>query len=124
MISITTQGKDLIDSETFLALDLGETIVSIKHGEETLKFILDFTKDEDKKQEIGWTVVDSETIRIALINWSSSLGTTLTKPLSVGTFQDRKLYILIYVKKAGGKGQIREITFCAYLGEGAKDGRD
>ena len=124
MISINSQGKDLLDSKSFLALGLGETIVSLGKGSETLRFILDFIedKDKDKEQGIEWVVVNDKTLRIKLTNWSNTLGTTLTKPVEVGTFQHRKLFLILFVKKAGDKGQIRLVTFSAYLGEEVQDG--
>ena len=122
MLSVTTQGKDLLDSKSFLALDLGETIVSLGDGTETLKFILDFMEDKDKKLDMEVIEVDRKTLRIKLINWNNSFGTTFNEPLEAGAFQGRKLFIVIFVQKAGRKGQMREVTFSAYLGEGRQDG--
>lgn len=116
--------KELLESQTFLSIGLGETKVSLGREAETLNFILDFVQEEGKGQKFEVQPVDNQTLKLRLINWDNALGTTLTQPIEVGRFNRRKLYLLIYVKKAGSQGQIREVTFSAYLGEEAKDGEN
>ena len=76
-MNIKTDGKDLLESETFVAVGLGETVVTIGAGQEMLSFVFDFVQDEDKpegKISIKWAVVDSKTLRVTLQNWNNSLG--------------------------------------------------
>ena len=123
-MKIETDGKELLESKVFLAIGLGETVVTLGDDQEMLSFIFNFAEDENKKEAITWDVVDTRTLKVTLSNWNNSLGTTLVEPVAVGTYQKRRLFILFHVKKAGTSGQIREVTFSLYLGEEVQVGRD
>lgn len=124
-MNIKTDGKDLLESKTFVAVGLGETVVTIGAGQEMLSFVFDFVQDEDKlegKTSMEWAIVDSKTLRVTLQNWNNSLGTTLPKPVEIGTYNNRRLFVLFVVRKVGKEEQIREFTFSTYLGEEAQGG--
>ena len=117
-MKIKTDEKELLESQTFFAIGLGETVITFGNDQEKLKFILDFVQDDkDKKISIKWDVVDSKTLKVTLPNWNNPLGTALIEPVEVGTYRKRRLFILFFIKKAGDKGQLREVTFSTYLGE-------
>ncbi|WP_211456992.1 DUF6864 domain-containing function [Comamonas brasiliensis] len=124
MITIKTGGKDVLDSKTFLSLDLGETTITLGQGNEALSFIFNFITADDQDPKIGYQAIDEKTLKISLTNWKTPLGATLTEPTHVGTFSNRNLYIMFYVKKVGSVGEYREITFTAYLGEEVNDGKN
>ena len=119
MISIQTDGKDLLESKVFMAVGLGETRVSLGSGVETLCFIFDFYQDdkEQKQQTVEFEGINEKTLRLKLTNWNSPFGATWTELVQVGNFKGRKLYLLPYIKKAGSSGQFREVLVCFYLGE-------
>ena len=116
-MKIRTGGKELLESATFLALGLGETVVTIGSERERLNFVFNFEEEEGKKEAIKWEAVDTKTLKITLSNWNNTLGTSLVEPVRVGTYQERQLFILFYIKKAGMEGQNREVTFSLYRGE-------
>ena len=118
MISIQTGGKDILDSKAFLAIGDGETIVTMGSGSEALKFILDFSSDEENKNDVKFIPIDNLTLKISLTNWNEPLGVALGELAEVGTFQHRKLYLLLNVKKVGSLSKFREVLITAYLGEG------
>jgi len=124
MIKLRVGDKDLLDSKTFLTLSLGETELTLGEGAEAIKLILDFVEEQGKKEELTLIPVDNKTLRIRLTNWSNVLGTTVVTPVEIGVFNRRKLYFMVFVKKAGSTGQVREVTFCAYLGEAVQDGQN
>ena len=124
MMKLRFGDKDLLDSKTFLALDLGEAELTLGEGAEALKLILEFVEEQGKKEELTLIPIDNKALRIRLTNWNNVLGTTLVTPLEIGTFNKRKLYIMVFVQKAGSTGQVREVTFCAYLGEAVQDGQN
>lgn len=115
-MKITIGQKELLESTSFLATGLGETVITVGE-QEPLRFILNFVEDADGKVAIKWEVVDNKTLRITLNNWSNPLGTTLGEPAEVGTYQNRRLFIMFVVCKAGDEGQNRTVTFSLYLGE-------
>ena len=121
-MKIKTGGKELLESKTFLDLGHGETVVTIGDGPGALNFIFDFVKGE--KEAIAWKPVDKQSLKVTLTNWDNPLGTTLVNPLEVGTFKNRQLFILFYVKKAGSKGGLREVTVSLYLGEEVQGGQN
>ena len=122
-MKIQTGEKELLESETFLTIGLGETVITVgDEPKEALKFIFDFVKGE--KQNIAWNAVDNKSLKLTLTNWDNPLGTTLTAPVEVGTFNNRQLFILFYVKKAGEDGQLREVTVSLYLGEEVQSGQN
>ena len=121
-MKIKTGGKELFESETFLALGLGETVITIGDGPEGLNFIFEFVKGD--KQDLSWKTVDSNSLKLILTNWDDHLGTTLVEPVEIGTFENRQLFILFYVKKAGKDGQLREVTISLYLGEEVHGGQN
>jgi hypothetical protein len=124
VISIRTGGKDVVDSKTFISLGLGETSITLGQGGEALNFVFDFIAVEGSDQKINVEKSSDKSLRIILTNWNSSLGTTLIEPIHVGTFSNRKLYLLFAISKIGQKGELREVTFTAYVGDEVKDGQD
>ena len=124
-MEITTQNKKLFDSQSFLALGLGETRIRLGSEPESVDFILDFKDNkEESTEKITFDPIDNKTLRIVLTNWNNPIGATLNKEVEVGTLNKRRLYILFYIKKAGTKGDLREVTFSAYLGEEIQDGEN
>ena len=121
-MKIKTGGKELFESETFLVLGLGETIITIGDGPEALSVIFDFAKGE--KQAIRWNTVDNKSLKLTLTNWDNHLGTTLTRPVEIGIFRNRQLFLLFNVSKAGQEADIREVTVSLYLGEEVQGGRN
>ena len=114
---ITTGDKELLLTETFLALSLGETVIVIDDGPKSIKFILNFVETDDAKSNMDFETVNATTLKVTLTNWNSPLGATLIEPVEVGTHEGRQLFLLFTVRKAGQKGQLREVTFSLYLGE-------
>lgn len=119
---IQTGGMELIASETFIAIGLGETILEIGDGSDMLRFILTFVESESEKEpRVKFGPVDSRTMNVILTNWNYPLGTTLIKPIELSTYRKRKLFILFSVSKSGKEGQIREVVISLYLGEEVQD---
>ena len=118
-MKIETGDTELLRTETFLAIGLGETVITIDDGPESLRFILDFVASEENKETpaINWETIDGKTAKVTLVNWNNPLGTTLVKPVQVGTYSKRQLSVLFFISKAGGEGEIREVTFSLYLGK-------
>lgn len=115
-MKITTAGMELLDTRTFLAIGLGETVVTLDHPE-PLRLLLDFVEDGSKQTTLGTQGVDQKTLRLILTNWHNPLGGTLLEPVHIGTYQGRQLYILFHIAKAGQKGELRLVTLSLYLGE-------
>ena len=121
-MKVRYQNRELFESKTFLAIGLGETSITIGNEPESLNFILDFIQEDSKEQKLEILPVDNRTLKFKLTNWNNVLGTSLLEPIEVGRINRRKFFILFSVKKAGNQGQVREVTFSAYLGEEIQDG--
>ena len=124
-MKIKTGGMDLLESETFLAVGDGETVITIREGPDLLCFILNFVEGEgEKKMALHFEGAGKNSLKVNLINWSNPLGTTLNEPVEVGTYLKRQLFMLFNISKAGTAGQLREVTFSLYLGEEVQDGHN
>ena len=124
-MKIKTGGMDLLESETFLAVGDGETVITITEDPDVLCFILNFVEAEgEKKMGLNFEAVDKKTLKVNLTNWSNPLGITFTKPVEVGTYRKRRLFMLVNISKAGKGGHLREVTFSLYLGEEVQDGHN
>lgn len=123
IMKIKTDGKELLDSDTFFAIGLGETTIRIGDSNETVSVVLNFEQDGDKKPSVKWDVIDPETLKATLKNWDNPLGTSPVEPVEVGVFKNRQLFVYFVVRKAG-KRQIRQVTFSVYLGEEVQVGQD
>ena len=124
-MKIKTGGMDLLESETFLAVGTGETVIAIKEGPDLLRFILNFVEVEgEKKMAVNFEDVGNNTLKMNLTNWSNPLGITLSKPVEVGTYCKRRLFMLFNISTAGQAGHLREVTFSLYLGEEVQDGHN
>ena len=75
-MQITSGGKELLRTETFLALGLGETVIAIDNGAESLRFILDFVVNKDSKDDasISISAVNNKTLKATLVNWKQFFG--------------------------------------------------
>ena len=118
---ITTGDKELLLTETFVALGLGETAIVIDDDSggrpKSIQFILNFVETDDAKGNIDWEIVNATTLKVTLANWNSPLGATLMAPVEVGIHEGRQLFLLFTIRKTGEKGQLREVTFSLYLGK-------
>ena len=121
MLKIQTfGGKDLLASETFLAVGLGETVIYI--GEkDPLCLVLDFAINKDEKEDrLEWNTINPKTLKVTLTNWNSVLGTSLVEPAAVGTYFNHQLFVMFAISKCGNDNQIREVTLSLYLGDEVK----
>jgi len=116
------KGLELYDSISFLALGLGPSEVVMGEGDETLKLILDFKRDDSSKTTLEWKVNDNTSITATLTNWSEPLGTTLVEPVSNATLLNREMTFIFSVRKVGSEGEVREVMISVYLGGEVNDG--
>ena len=124
-MKIKTGGMDLLESETFLAVGTGETVIAIKEGPDLLRFILNFVEVEgEKKMAVNFEDGGNNTLKMNLTNWSNPLGITLSEPVEVGTYCKRRLFMLFNIRTVGQAVQLREVTFSLYLGEEVQDGHN
>ena len=73
-MKIKTGGMDLLESETFLAVADGETVIAIREDPDLLRFVLKFVEDEGKKEAtLNYKTVENNTLNVTLTNWKQSL---------------------------------------------------
>ena len=124
-MKIKTGGMDLLESETFLAIADGETVIAIGEDPDWLHFVLKFVEVKGKKEAtLEYKAVEGHTLNVTLINWNSPLGITIFEPCEVGTYCKRRLFMLFNIRRAGEEGHFREVTFSLYLGEEVQDGKN
>lgn len=117
--------KTLIESLTIIVPGVGTADVVLGEPPETLTFLLQFEKDPDKKQEdLQLQAVDKTTARLIFRNWDNVLGTGLLEPIEIGIFRRRKLYLLLFVRKIGTKGEQKLVTLSFYSGEEVPGGEN
>lgn len=121
-MKITYGEKELFQSVTFITLGLGETKIVLKENDEVINFIFDFVSNDSEQNLLNSVPLDNNTLKLILTNWNNPNGTTLQSAWEVGIFKNRKLYIIFLVKHIGPKGNFKEVTFSAYLGEKVLNG--
>jgi hypothetical protein len=62
-----------------------------------------FSDTEDKKQEIKVSTIDNKKLQLNLLNFNNTLGTGITKPMSVATLNTGEEVFLQYVVYAVGE---------------------
>ena len=105
-----------------MAIGLGVTTLVLGVEPESLTFLLDFTTTDDKKVGLVTEAVNNRTLKFVFANWDSALATSFSEPIQVGILNQRKIYCLAFVQKAGGTSQQRLVTISFYSGEEVKDG--
>ena len=75
-MKIKTGGMDLLESETFLAVGDGETVITIREDLDLLSFILNDQAEGEKKMTVNFEAVGKNTLKVNLTNWSTPFGTT------------------------------------------------
>ena len=120
---IKTADKELLESETFLALGLGKTVVEFDEGDGAIQLIFNFSEDKSSKQATAeWNAVDSTTLNILLTNWNSPTGLTLTEPVEIGTYRGRQLFMVFSVVRISTPDPLRKVSLFLYLGEEVQNG--
>ena len=122
-MTVAYKDKELLESKCFLTLGLGETVVALGQGKEALVVVLEFVDKPGDETKLEFGIIDESTLRVRCTNWSSALGTIFAEPAQVGIYKGRKMYLLLYVKKAGKPGQFRQVTLSVYLGEEVTSGQ-
>lgn len=122
MLEIESLGKTLFDSKSFIALGLGETHVDLIDENERIRITFLFESKKDSDQTVDYKIIDENTLLITLVNWNSSIATTINGSLNIGSLSNRTLFLIYCVKKIGTKGELREITVSTYLGDEVQHG--
>jgi hypothetical protein len=117
MLRVVHKDKELWDSVTFIAPDVGETAVHLEHSEERLTLIFDFLRKEGEKQELHMVIPSPEVLRIECTNWDEPFPVTLKALAEVGDLGGRKLFLIFSITKLGSTGQLRQVHVSIYLGE-------
>ena len=114
----------VLASETFIALGLGESTITVGAGAEAVTFVLDFVNETGRETNIEFHEIDESSLRIRVVNLTTPISGTLIEPVHVGTFGGKELFVLLTIHKVGGKGELRQVTFTAYLGREVANGQD
>jgi hypothetical protein len=123
-MTVTYGDQTLLETSTFIVPGLGMTKVVLGGGTESLTFLLNFETIADKPLNLHSKPVDNRTLSLTFTNWDNVLGTGLLQALQVGSFNNRKLYLLIFVRKIGGKGDQKLVTLSFYTGEEVPSGQN
>jgi hypothetical protein len=111
-VSIRSGSYDVLTAGTVITYER-ELVFSIHQ----LRVVMEFVTDE------GATRVDSlaegsTTLRLRLFNFSSTLGSSTTAPMPIGTYGGRKLYLsFVVLALSGGSG--KTVHYTLTLGESA-----
>lgn len=117
-MNVTYKNCDLFDSKCFVTMGReAQTKIELEYRGEKIYFIMEFQVDETKQQKHEFVIPDNQTFMIKFTNWENPLGMGFTEPLDVGTIGSRKLFLVLWIKKAGSKSSCHEVTVSAYVGE-------
>lgn len=92
-IKISTDKKDVIFSGTVFQFEKEDVIFHIP----SLEFRLSFVSDDGNPRAEGKYDNEKQEFCIQLYNYDNSLGVGLTKPMNIGSINDKKLYFICRV---------------------------
>ena len=120
-MKIYHDGKELLESKSFIVYEGGETSFELSYKGETITLILEFIDDKQKKQNISFNVLESGGTKgkLILTNFNSPLGTGFSKLQKAGTIGGRELWLTILINQIGS---IKHVVISFYLGEEVQHG--
>lgn len=113
-VSLSSGCYDIISSGTALTANYTSDFEFTVDMSQSFKFniILKFESNKEEKQRVNQTVAN-DTITLNCINFDNALGTGLTVPVEVATFQGKKVYLNFWVYSLGEKN-LRQILYTIY----------
>lgn len=82
-----------------------------------MKIEIKFADESNSNSDIDWKV-DSDTLSIIFKNYTSPLGSGILEPWYIGTHNNKKFYITIYLKSIEhGTKKFIILNYVYYLGE-------
>lgn len=113
---ITSSGKEILVSGTFITYD-GNATSSITLPEpEQLKFNFIFIKDSSSESKITTEIVNQQELNLILTNFESSIGIGNILPLRLGTFNNKNLYVTFRIYTLDDKAG-KTVHFTFYVGD-------
>lgn len=131
-IKITSSGKELLSSGSFMSFDEKETVLEVSRGGDHLNLIFNFIHDPNiKGYNTDFQAVGPDTLRLNLTNYKGPLGMYLKEPVEIGTFNNRRIYLNYYVTsplsrpiptEAGQRIKVKVVHYSIFLGENVTNG--
>jgi len=121
-MKITSEGKELFLSQSYLTFGHKETTIELKDDQESIFIKIYFHHDKDKPTSLEYKSIDEHNLKVDLINWGNPIGVSSKDFIEVGTLFNRRLYFNILVRQLQDIDCIKELLFSAYLGEEVSNG--
>jgi len=110
--SFKSSGKDIISTgsiHSFTSDNLEITLLG-------LTFIFEFLTDKEGKQRLEKESLSTKVLKLKIFNFNNPLGTGTTKPIEMGTINNRKLY-LAFTVYALDKDSLKLFQYTFFMGE-------
>jgi hypothetical protein len=115
-VHVSIGEKELLASETFIALTNNETVVRLKHQGEQLSLVLVFEDSPDGKDaQTAFETISKQALRIRMKDFKNPLGAFVKSPLEIGTIGGRRLWLVYFVAHLQG-ADLKRVTLTFYVG--------
>jgi uncharacterized protein DUF6864 len=120
LAQIRSGDRELLYATAFILFADQETSIQLRHGGETLTFLLRF---DDTNPGLGlaqrFEPVDEHTLRVTLVNASNPLGVFTNEPIEIGTIGQRPLSFLYRIDQLQAT-KLKHVVLTFYLGSPAR----
>lgn len=113
----------IIESGPAEILDYGSVIsfagnpIKLNYKELNISIIFDFKTDEQSRDTyVDSTVIEPATLRLNLYNFDDSFGAGTNKPMKIGKYEGRRLYLQLRIYSLKGSPD-KTVQYTVYKGE-------
>lgn len=110
-IIITTEKKDIISNGTVFQFEEEDLIFHL----DSLEFRLKFVSDNGNARAIGKYDESKNELCMQLFNYDNSLGIGLTKPMEIGTVNDKNIYFICRVYTLGKQKENHMVHYTFFI---------
>jgi hypothetical protein len=89
-MKITVGSYDVLDSGMVFSINNEDVVFEVA---ETIKVRLEFIDTSENEPNMNASLSNDQEVKFVLTNFKNPLGTELTQPATIGTFQGRKLLL-------------------------------
>ena len=90
--------------------------ISLHYKNLNIKVVFDFKSDENTSEPYVDSSVAESTLKLTLYNFNDSFGTGTNKPMKIGKYEGRRLYLQLRVYSLKGSAD-KTLQYTLYRGE-------
>ncbi len=116
---IVSGPAEIIDSGTIIAF--ARNPISLYYKNLNINIVFDFKLDEQSRETyVDSSIVEPATLKLTLYNFDDSFGAGTNKPMKIGKYEGRRLYLQLRVYSLKGSAD-KTLHYTVYKGEEVAD---